>query len=106
MFNNFRENKFNDYEIAELAFHAERIALNLSGGWQDQYATVFGGFNFIEFKNDENIVNSLIIADDIKSELEDSLLLCYTGINHDSGTIHNDQKERMKNKKLLIFLIA
>ena len=99
VFNNFRENKFNDYEIAELAFHAERIALNLSGGWQDQYATVFGGFNFIEFKNDENIVNSLRIADDIKSELEDSLLLCYTGINHDSGTIHNDQKERMKNKK-------
>lgn len=96
-FNNFRENKFNDYEIAELAFHAERIELGLSGGWQDQYATVFGGFNFMEFKNDENIVNPLRISADIINELEDSLVLCYTGINHNSGNIHDDQKEKMNN---------
>lgn len=94
-FNNFRENKFNDYEIAELAFHAERVELGLAGGWQDQYATVFGGFNFMEFKNDENIVNPLRINDNIINELEDSLILCYTGITHNSGTIHEDQKEKM-----------
>ena len=88
-----------NYEIAELAFHAERVVLNLSGGWQDQYATVFGGFNFIELKNDENIVNPLRISDDIKNELEDSLILCYTGMNHDSNTIHNDQKTKMNNAK-------
>ncbi len=98
-FNNFKENKFNDYEIAELAFHAERVVMNLSGGWQDQYATVFGGFNFIEFKDDENIVNPLRISADIKNELEDSLILCYTGVNHDSGKIHNDQKNKMNNTK-------
>ncbi len=98
-FNNFRENKFNDYEIAELAFHAERVELGLAGGWQDQYATVFGGFNFMEFKNHENIVNPLRITSSIINELEDSLLLCYTGINHTSGTIHNDQKENMNNKE-------
>ena len=96
-FNNFRENKFSDYEIAELAFHAERVELGLAGGWQDQYATVFGGFNFMEFKNHENIVNPLRITDNITNELEDSLLLCYTGINHNSGSIHNDQKEKMNH---------
>jgi hypothetical protein len=26
-------------------------------------------------------------------ELEESLLLCYTGVTHDSGNIHSDQKE-------------
>ncbi len=97
-FNNFRENKFSDYEIAELAFHAERVELALSGGWQDQYATVFGGFNFMEFKDHENIINPLRIKDDILNELEDSLLLCYSGINHNSGNIHNDQKEQMNKK--------
>lgn len=97
-FNNFRENKFSDYEIAELAFHAERVELSLSGGWQDQYATVFGGFNFMEFKDHENIINPLRIKDDILNELEDSLLLCYSGINHNSGNIHNDQKEQMNKK--------
>ncbi|MAM05820.1 MAG: sugar kinase [Flavobacteriales bacterium] len=98
-FNNYRENKFSDYEIAELAFHAERVVMNLSGGWQDQYATVFGGFNFIELKDRENIVNPLRINDDLINELEDSLLLCYTGINHNSGDIHDEQKELMKNEK-------
>jgi len=97
-FNNFKENKFSDYEIAELAFHAERVVMNLSGGWQDQYATVFGGFNFIEFKDRENIVNPLRINNDIVNELEDSLLLCYTGINHNSGDIHDEQRELMKNQ--------
>ena len=98
-FNNFRENKFNDYEIAELAFHAERVELGLAGGWQDQYATVFGGFNFMEFKDDDNIVNPLRISENIVNELEDSLILCYSGINHNSGNIHEDQKENMNEKK-------
>lgn len=95
-FNNFRENKLTDYEIAELAFHAERIELGLSGGWQDQYATVFGGFNFMEFKNNDNIINPLRIPNNIENELEDALILCYTGISHNSGDIHDVQKENMK----------
>ncbi len=98
-FNNFRENKFNDYEIAELAFHAERVELGLAGGWQDQYATVFGGFNFMEFKNHENIVNPLRIPENIINELEDSLILCYSGLNHNSGDIHEDQKENMNQEE-------
>jgi len=97
-FNSYKENKFSDYEIAELAFHAERVVMKLSGGWQDQYATVFGGFNFIELKDRENIVNPLRISSDIINELEDSLILCYTGINHNSGDIHDEQKLLMKNK--------
>ena len=94
-FNNFRINKFNSHDIAELAFQAERIELGLSGGWQDQYATVFGGFNFMEFKENENIINPLRISDNILNELEDSLILCYSGLNHNSWAIHDNQKENM-----------
>ena len=49
-FNEFRIDKWNKYEIAEMAYQSERLMYNISGGWQDQYATVFGGINLIEFK--------------------------------------------------------
>lgn len=98
-FNNFRINKLTPHDIAELAFQAERIELNLSGGWQDQYATVFGGFNFMEFSNNENTINPLRISEEILNELEDSLVLCYSGISHNSNDIHNNQKENMSDKK-------
>jgi D-glycero-alpha-D-manno-heptose-7-phosphate kinase len=98
-FNNFRINKFSQHDIAELAFQAERIELGLNGGWQDQYATVFGGFNFMEFRENENIINPLRISQDILSELEDSLILCYSGLSHNSGDIHTNQKENMNKNK-------
>ena len=95
-FNNFRDSKLDIYEIAELAFQSERITLGLDGGWQDQYATVFGGFNYIEFNDKGNIVNPLKISSDTLNELEDTLLLCYTGKNHNSGYIHDDMRSQMK----------
>lgn len=98
-FNNFRINKLNPHDIAELAFQAERIELSLSGGWQDQYATVFGGFNFMEFTNNENVINPLRISEEILNELEDSLIICYSGLNHNSDNIHLNQKENMHNEK-------
>jgi D-glycero-alpha-D-manno-heptose-7-phosphate kinase len=94
-FNMLREDPWNQHELAEIAFQAERLHLGIAGGWQDQYAAVFGGFNFIEFHIDENVVNPMRVHPDIALELEESLILCNTGIDHHSGNIHNDQKETM-----------
>ena len=96
-FNKVRQDKWNQYELAEIAFQAERLHLGIAGGWQDQYASVFGGFNFIEFHAGENIVNPIRVHPDIVSELEESLVLCDTGIGHHSGNIHEDQKETMSS---------
>lgn len=95
-FNQFRRDKWDLHELAELAFQAERLYLGVAGGWQDQYATVFGGFNFMEFRMDQNIVHPLRIHSDILHELEESLILCDTGIAHNSGDIHQDQQAHMR----------
>lgn len=97
-FNQFRQDRWDPYELAELAFQAERLYLGVAGGWQDQYATVFGGFNFMEFRMDQNIVHPLRIHPDILLELEESLILCDTGTQHDSGDIHQDQRQHMQQE--------
>jgi D-glycero-alpha-D-manno-heptose-7-phosphate kinase len=93
-FNEFRSDRWDRHEIAEMAFQAERLMLNIPGGWQDQYATVFGGFNHMEFSSEQNTIVPLRLEPNIVAELEESLVLCYTGSNHDSGSIHRDQKQQ------------
>ena len=94
-FNMLRRDKWNQHELAEIAFQAERLHLGIAGGWQDQYVAVFGGFNFIEFHSDENIINPIRVHPEIALELEESLVLCDTGLAHHSGNILEDQKKTM-----------
>jgi len=94
-FNQFRRDQWDLHELAEIAYQAERHYLGIAGGWQDQYATVFGGFNFMEFREDQNIVHPLRIHPATLLELEECLTLCDTGTTHDSGDIHQDQRQQM-----------
>lgn len=94
-FNQFRRDQWDLHELAEIAYQAERLFLGVAGGWQDQYATVFGGFNFMEFRMDQNIVHPLRIQPNTLLELEESLVLCDTGTTHNSGEIHQDQRRQM-----------
>ncbi len=96
-FNQFRNDKWDQYEISEIAYQAERLYLSIAGGWQDQYATVFGGINFMEFNQEQNLIHPIRIPKDVLLELEESLALCYTNSTHDSGNIHNDQKKQTKS---------
>lgn len=95
-FNMFRADPWDRHEIAEMAFQAERLILKIAGGWQDQYATVFGGFNFMEFTADHNTITPMRLEPRVMRELEESFILCYTGKNHDSGAIHEDQRARIQ----------
>lgn len=95
-FNEMRINPWTRHEIAEMAFQAERLSLNIPGGWQDQYAAAFGGFNYMEFSAEENLIVPLRLDQEILRELEASIVLCHTGRSHNSGLIHSDQNERMK----------
>ena len=94
-FNELRQDRWNTYEIAELAFQAERLCFGIAGGWQDQYASAFGGFNLIEFENQRNLVHPIRLEEAIRNELESCLVLCDTGISHDSGLLHELQREEI-----------
>lgn len=89
----------NDYETARLAYTVEREDLGLKGGTQDQYAAVFGGFNFMEFNADGVIVNPLRIPDETLHELEYNLFLCFTGRTRVSDHIIDDQTDRFTTKE-------
>ena len=97
-FNELRSDKWGDHELAEMAFHAERINLGISGGWQDQYASVFGGFNFIEFKSKSNLISPLRLNKKTYLELQENLVLFGVTAGRNSGTIHNDQKLMMQKQ--------
>jgi D-glycero-alpha-D-manno-heptose-7-phosphate kinase len=83
-----------EYDIAEMAIQIERVELKENGGQQDQYAAAFGGWNYMEFKGDNVIVNPLRIKDKVQDELENNILLYYTNFTRRSSDV---LKEQIKN---------
>jgi D-glycero-alpha-D-manno-heptose-7-phosphate kinase len=88
-----------EYDIASLAYQIERVDMKMSGGKQDQYAGTFGGFNYMEFyKDDKVIVNPLKVRKRNKFELENNLILYYTGTSRLSSQIIDAQIANVDKK--------
>jgi D-glycero-alpha-D-manno-heptose-7-phosphate kinase len=82
-------------ELAELACHVEIDRLGEPIGKQDQYAAAIGGITCFTFHKDERVTaKPLNISMDTMFNLEDNLLLFFTGFSRSAGGILKDQKER------------
>jgi D-glycero-alpha-D-manno-heptose-7-phosphate kinase len=90
---------FGEYDVAQRALTIERKELQMAGGKQDQYAATFGGFNYMEFyENERVIVNPLRIKPYLKKELNYHLLLFHTQTKRESSNIIEKQTDNFKNE--------
>ena len=86
-------------KLADQAIYLERVLCNEAGGWQDQIAASFGGFNRIEFGGDGYEVNPVIISPIRKQQLNSNLMMFFTGFTRFSSEIQNDTKSNLEQKK-------
>ncbi len=82
-------------ELARIACEIEIEKLKEPVGKQDQYIAAFGGITCFEFlANDEVVAAPLDISMDTLFDLEDNLLLFFTGRSRSAGSILKDQESR------------
>jgi D-glycero-alpha-D-manno-heptose-7-phosphate kinase len=82
-------------ELAQLACDIEINRLGEPVGKQDQYISAYGGITCFDFHPDETVEAApLKISMDTLFDLEDNLLLFFTGFERSAGTILNEQNER------------
>ncbi len=86
--------KLTSMEMAQLAYKLEREDIGLKGGKQDQYAAVFGGFNYMKFGSSGVTVSRVKIPRNTVNELQYCSLLCYTGRPRESATIIESQVDK------------
>jgi D-glycero-alpha-D-manno-heptose-7-phosphate kinase len=82
-------------ELAELACHIEIERLGEPIGKQDQFIAAFGGITCLTFHKDHRVsVQPLHVSQRTMFELEDNLLLFFTGFNRAAGSVLQDQHLR------------
>lgn len=90
-------------KLADDAIYLERVACNEAGGWQDQIAASYGGFNRINFNADGYVVNPVIISPKRKKQLENNLMMFFTGFVRFSSEVQckNASTSEEKTRKLI-----
>lgn len=73
--------------LADEAIYLERVLCNEVGGWQDQIAASYGGFNRINFGPDGYDVLPVIISPERKKRLNDNLMMFFTGFTRFSSDV-------------------
>lgn len=96
--------------LADDAIYLERVLCGEAGGWQDQIAASFGGMNRIEFNEDSTYdVKPIIIHPDRKKQLNENLLMFFTGFTRFSSDMQKANaigyKEKIKQLQEMYVLV-
>jgi D-glycero-alpha-D-manno-heptose-7-phosphate kinase len=95
----YRRNLIQPHELAEQACHIEINKLGEPIGKQDQYIAAYGGITYFVFKKNGKIEASpLKISKEVLYDLEDNLLLFFTGYTRAASTILKEQNNRSKER--------
>lgn len=86
--------------LADEAIHLERVLCKEEGGWQDQIAVSYGGFNRINFNANGYEVIPVVISSKRKKCFNDNLLMFFTGFTRTSSII---QEKNITNNKYNYF---
>jgi D-glycero-alpha-D-manno-heptose-7-phosphate kinase len=86
-------------QLAREACEIEIETLGKPIGVQDQYIASFGGLRFIEFHQDGSIqCHKVSLGDDLVRRLDDNLMLFYTGVQRQSGSILEEQQANIQQR--------
>jgi D-glycero-alpha-D-manno-heptose-7-phosphate kinase len=76
------------HQLATEAIHVEQDLIGETVGAQDQILASFGGFNFVEFKQDGSFrLEPVLVGRDRLEELNGSLMLFYTGLRRTASEV-------------------
>ena len=93
-----RKNLVHPSELAEQACHIELEKLSEPVGKQDQYIAAYGGITCFQFLPDDRVQASpLKISEETLLELEDNLLLFFTGYSRSASKILQEQDDKSKH---------
>ena len=90
--------KVSKRELIKDAIHVEQECIKENVGSQDQVATAVGGFNRIDFSNTSITVTSVKVPGGRLQELEDCLLLFFTGFSRNASDVAAEQVKNIAQK--------
>lgn len=85
-------------KLADEAIYLERVLCEEAGGWQDQIAAAFGGLNRINFHSEGYEVLPIIIAPERKKQLNENLMMFFTGFTRFSSEMQKVNNVTAKDK--------
>jgi D-glycero-alpha-D-manno-heptose-7-phosphate kinase len=92
-----KKNLIHPDQLAEQACHIEIDILNEPIGKQDQYIAAYGGITCFEFGRDGSVrAWPLAISEETLYNLEDNLLLFFTGYSRSASAILKEQNDKTK----------